>query len=235
MRIVAWNCHRRFAAKYPILRDLSFDVAVVSECGPFETGLDQERALTYVMHRPAGIANGDKHLGVFAQEPWALAPLDLGTDYPWCSAAAVTGPRPFTLLGIWTQGPALMPRKPTYATQTRLLVDEVLPDLVGDVVLAGDFNAPASDKAEIERHAATVDALADHGLVSAFLATKGAEQVIAEPTYFHQWKEAMPFHIDHVFLPKTWSADLAVSVGSYAEWVATGRSDHVPMVVDIAD
>jgi hypothetical protein len=41
------------------------------------------------------------------------------------------------------------------------------------------------------------------------------------------------FHIDYIFVPRPATNLLRrVSVGSYAKWVATGLSDHAPLIVD---
>jgi len=43
------------------------------------------------------------------------------------------------------------------------------------------------------------------------------------------------YHIDYIFVPEAWEAGLLdVEVGSHADWVASGLSDHVPIVVDLA-
>jgi hypothetical protein len=41
------------------------------------------------------------------------------------------------------------------------------------------------------------------------------------------------FHIDYVFVPQIAIGLLRrVAVGSYAKWIATGLSDHAPLIVD---
>lgn len=49
MRFIAWNCNERFGRNYLHLRDLDFDVAVVTECGPFEPGLGEVREVSSVL------------------------------------------------------------------------------------------------------------------------------------------------------------------------------------------
>lgn len=46
-------------------------------------------------------------------------------------------------------------------------------------------------------------------------------------------RENQPFHIDHVFVPHEWSSQLSLTVGGYDQWIASRRSDHVPLVVDV--
>lgn len=232
VRLIAWNCHRAFARKYAHLRDLDFDVAIVSECGPLPQGAEPDRALTYAMHRPVGTANGDRHLGLFAREPWVLQPAPAVPDIPWCSVASVTGPRSFTLVGVWSQTPALLPGRPSYSTQVQYVVEEVIPTLDGDVVVGGDFNAPASSTTEFRIHQQNVASLQRAGLVAAATLAPAA---VGAPTYYHHRREDQPFWIDHVFVPSTWSGGVTVSVGTYAEWIASGRSDHSPIVVDVPE
>ena len=89
--------------------------------------------------------------------------------------------------------------------------------------------------------------LDDAGLVSAFAAARGVDQsdlyrdgpdalpspALQEPTYYHWRRRDLPWHIDHVFVRRDWTDGIATSVGSYDDWVATGHSDHVPVVVDL--
>lgn len=228
MRLVAWNCCEKFDTNLRHLRELEFDVAVVSECGP--TAWDDE--VTGHIVRPVGDLNGNKHLGVFARAPWSITPTDIGAHFPWCLAARVDGPRSFTLLAVWTQSPGTLAGRPAYTEQVRRLIEAVVPQIPGDVVVAGDFNAPGNDPTSTRRHRANVDTLLGLGLVSAFTVAHGVDAVAGIPTYFHQWKAAQPFHIDHVFVPLHWTKDLEVTVGLYDDWVAAGRSDHVPVLVD---
>ncbi len=243
MRIVTWNCCQGFAAKLPLLLGLDFDVAVVPECGPVHVGLDQHRELTSVLRQP--VPGGSKHLGVFAQDPWQVEPLHLSSavEMPWVLPVAVSGPLEFTLLAVWTQS------KPSpYTAQTHRVVAELLPLLSGPVMVAGDFNAPGHAASHhLTPHLATVGLLDDAGLVSAFAAARGVAQsdlyrdgpdtqpspALQEPTYYHWRRRDLPWHIDHVFVRRDWTDGIATSVGSYDDWVATGHSDHVPVVVDL--
>ncbi len=225
MRIVAWNCCGKFSAKYEHLEDLDFDVAVVAECGPLSVDASRPRDLTYELVQP--IAGSHKHLGVFARDPWRVAPDREIPSAPWLLPMRVTGPHAFTVLGFWGADPG---RFGPYPAQLRRVLEEVLPGLDGDVVVAGDFNAPIASTHRA--HAENVALLAQHGLVSAYDATRDEDEPI-EPTYYHQMREDQPFHIDHVFVPQTWTRGLSMTVGRYAEWVSSKRSDHVPLIADI--
>jgi endonuclease/exonuclease/phosphatase family metal-dependent hydrolase len=61
---------------------------------------------------------------------------------------------------------------------------------------------------------------------------QGAER---HPTLY--WRDRTrsgpTFHIDYVFVPTSATGLLQhFSVGSHAKWIATGLSDHAPVVVD---
>jgi hypothetical protein len=55
-----------------------------------------------------------------------------------------------------------------------------------------------------------------------------------EPTLYHQRTFGQPFQLDHIFVPKEWTAGMEVTEGTYTDWVAAKRSDHVPVIVDLA-
>lgn len=235
MRLVAWNCNERFESNYRHLRDLAFDIAVVTECGPFEPGLEDVRVVSSVLKLAVDRPGHTKHIGVLAQEPWHVAPLPLISTQPWVLPVKVTGPVDFTILAVWALGSEWVDGHLSYAAQTSRVVDEVLPLIDGPVVLAGDLNAPIPSKpADARRHANSVSRLMSHGLVSAFTAARGPVDPLTEPTLYHQRKVAQPFHIDHVFVPTGWTSGVEVAVGSYADWVERKRSDHVPIIVDLS-
>lgn len=234
MRFVAWNCCEKFDRNYSHLRDLDFDVAVVCECGPFEARFGDAREVTAVLKLAVDQPGQSKHIGVLARDPWRVEKLPVDQEQPWLLPVRVTGPIDFTVLAVWALGPEWVVGRPSYAAQTGRVISQTLPHLEGPVILAGDLNAPIlSDSTSTRLYAENVGRLLERGLVSAFTAARGETDPLAEPTYHHQWKAARPFHIDHVFLPKAWTHGLEVTVGTYEEWVATKRSDHVPIIVDV--
>jgi hypothetical protein len=234
MRLVAWNCREGFHRKYPHLLGLDFDVAVVTECGPFEPGLSDVREVSSVLVPAVDRPGHTKHIGVLGRDPWRVEPLPFVTDQPWLLPVEVTGPVTFTLLAVWALGREWVDRGPSYAQQTARVVAEVLPRLQGAVVLAGDLNAPInSSPTDARRHAETVVRLETQGIVSAFTAARGDVDPLAEPTLYHQGNTGQRFHIDHVFVPREWTQGLKVELGTYEEWVANRRSDHVPIIVDL--
>ena len=106
-------------------------------------------------------------------------------------------------------------------------------------MIAGDFNDNAGwDRGERATNwAATVKRYREVGLVSAYHEYFGEVQGDeSTPTLYWQSRRAdgPRYHIDYCFIPEGWLPALrSVSVGSYADWVAPGLSDHVPLVVDL--
>ena len=106
MRLIAWNCSEGFGRKYRRLRDLDFDVSVVSECGPFEPEPEEGRAVSSVLTLPVNLPGQGKHIGVLARAPWHVEPAASVPSQPWLLPVRITGPLDFTVLAVWALGPA---------------------------------------------------------------------------------------------------------------------------------
>jgi endonuclease/exonuclease/phosphatase family metal-dependent hydrolase len=106
--------------------------------------------------------------------------------------------------------------------------------------VAGDFNNNIFwDKpGYLINHTHTVTLLESYGLVSAYHHARGeAQGAEKEPTLYwrDRLKDGPTYHIDYIFLPRAWSADIReMHVGGFEEWCGAGLSDHVPVVVEIA-
>jgi exodeoxyribonuclease-3 len=134
------------------------------------------------------------------------------------------------VLGLW---PAKPPGWPDYVPQIAQALDWVESLTDEEVVVAGDFNAPVPSSVRAYRRVAA--RYARLGLADAYRHARGLsdDEEPAEPTYFHEWKREKPFHIDRVLLPVSWVSGAAVEVGDFDTWVASKRSDHVPVVVEL--
>jgi endonuclease/exonuclease/phosphatase (EEP) superfamily protein YafD len=239
VRIVAWNCCQKFATNLGHLLELGFDLAVVAESAPGDERIAEQTDLTALFQAP--LPSSPKHIGVLARAPWTVtAHPKRFPELPWLLPATVTGPVNFTVLAVW---PVTLPGFPSYTGQLARVLAEAFPDDGSPVVLAGDLNAPTS--ATRTAHLRNVAALEGLGVRSGYLSTRGITAVqahpsgagpsaaIAEPTYYQHRRRVNGFHIDHIFLPKHWTIR-GFDVGSYDEWVATGRSDHVPLIADVS-
>lgn len=157
------------------------------------------------------------------------APLDLA---PRTAAVVVPGPTPFLLVNMWAH-PA-----PNYADNAADVVRAwraLMPDL--PLVVAGDFNVDFGSPGQTAKHRRLAQLLHDEcGLVSAYHAHRSvAYGDDAElPTYRHLRKVERTWHIDYCFVPQEWATRVqSAQVVEGEEWL--GRSDHSPVVVEVAD
>jgi exodeoxyribonuclease III len=246
LRIVVWNCRMALARKLDALLSLQPDIAVLPEAGDASrlggTSLFDEQAVTYEWIG----RHSHKGLGAMGREPYRVTPIPGQLDLEWILPLRVTGgPVAFTLIAVWAMNHRASNKQP--GENSLRQVDRALdthPQMFtnGPVVVAGDFNNSVCwDKEGKPEHpgnfAVTARRLSEVGLVSAYhQATEldyGAE---ADPTLYWQTNkiDGPRYHIDYCFLPQDWTPDVEVTLGTFTEWVGSGRSDHVPMIVDIA-
>jgi exodeoxyribonuclease-3 len=239
MRIVAWNCGAGFHRKAAAVLALAPDIAVISECAGPATLLPKVPWFS-----PTGALwvgdNPHKGLALFSFGAYRLTrhrAYDPAITY--ALPARVEGPCTFNLLGLWSHhhkaplsvrdpGPTLL----ALAAYRRFLRRR-------PAIVAGDLNNHVrwDRPRKASNHANAMAALGKLGMVSAyhqfFGVAQGGER---HPTlYWRDRSESGPtYHIDYLFLPRAASAHIrAFSLGSFADWTATGLSDHVPLVIDL--
>ncbi len=238
-RIVVWNANMALHRKLGALAALKPDVAIVPESADPATleSSPLARSTAWVGSRPA------KGLAVLGYNDTGVA---LRAEYDerleWVAPIDVSGPLPFALLAVWAfhhRAGQFHPLEPRTAQPQQAL--DVYRHLFteGPVVIAGDFNDNVRwDRGERATNwTFTVRRYKEIGLVSAYHEYFGEVQGDeSTPTLYWQSRRAdgPRYHIDYCFIPEGWLPALrSVSVGSHADWVAPGLSDHVPLVVDL--
>lgn len=219
MRVTAWNCSRgadvdEFLA---LLEPLDADLVTLQEC-----------------RRPDGddaavVWRGDDPLQgsavVSTSEALRIEAIEIPSLHPTVVPVVVQAPEPFVFVGVWTHPPY---NEVAWGSMTACVdAADGLP-----VVAAGDFNSSPGVQGQERSSAEFLQRMRDElGLVSAYHHLTGeAYGEETRATYYHQWNESRPFHIDYCFLPETWASWLTdVSIGSYADWP---RSDHRPLSVN---
>ncbi len=226
MHLVTWNCCRGpYASKVPLLDSLAPDIAVIQECA--RPAVESEACLWFGDNPRQGIA-------IQAAAPYRLRRLPALEDVPkYVVPMAVSGPTDFTLLAVWSKS-----RQTYNYIEAVVKAVEMYQGLIAGAptVLMGDLNSNAIWDVQHPRelnHSALVNLLAALGLVSAYHAFHGEIQGReTRPTYYFQWKEQRPYHIDYCFVPETWVKNLRrVEVGAYDEWKL--HSDHRPLLVEV--
>lgn len=238
MRIVFWNCAMALHRKWAALTALSPDVAVIGECATPE--VLTRRGVTGLEGRCQWMGrNPNKGLGVFAFNGYRLrrhAPFRPTLQH--VLPVEVTGPEHCNLLAVWamnasggvTRKHQLGPLRRGLAAYRDFLAN-------GPAVVGGDLNSNAIwDKPGWRiNHMALVEKLAGLGLASAYhLETGEAHGAERVPTCYwrDRRKDGPTYHLDYAFVPP--AALRGLAVGSFEDWVGTGLSDHVPLVVDLA-
>ena len=241
MRLVTWNCRMALQRKLPFLLSLDPDIAVLPEAGDLShlpLTIDDRRASTSLWTG----RNPRKGLGVIAREPFQIELASSVDDrLEWILPIRVTGPVDFTLIAVWAMNHRSVKKYPgTNQDRQALQALDVYGDLLADgpVVVAGDFNnAVFWDRpGNSGNFADMVDALGARGLISAYHHANDVsfgEEL--DPTLF--WRSQGPdgrtYHIDYCFIPAAWSDTVRVEVGTHADWVGSGLSDHAPVIVDV--
>jgi len=226
VRLTTWNCCRGpYEKKAGLLDALGADVAVIQECA--RPRAESDSLLWF----------GDNHrqgLAVVARGEYRLRRVRRARSVPkYVIPVEVSGPRSFLLFAVWTKAD----QEHCYveaAVRAVFLYRKLIAS--GPTVFMGDVNSNViwdHQHPEDRCHTALVNGLSELGLVSAyhtfFDEVHGME---THPTYYFQWKETKPFHLDYCFIPKVWVPTLRkVSVESYEPWRT--HSDHRPLTVDV--
>jgi endonuclease/exonuclease/phosphatase family metal-dependent hydrolase len=240
MRLVSWNCRSGFHKKLESLAALAPDVAIVSECARLEILASKAPRLQTTSALWVG-ANPQKGLGVFSFGPYHLVRDDGAYDpsITFALPVRVEGPNAWHVLAVWAHH-GLSGRNMAVRGPTLQALASYEPFLrARPSIVAGDLNNHLRwDRPGKQwNHANALAACADLGLVSAYHAFLGLEHGAEQhPTFYWRTRseDGPTYHIDYVFVPQTSLPLLTnVTVGSRADWIATGLSDHAPLIVDL--
>ena len=227
MKIVSWNCPNKFAEKAHLIHEMRPDIAIIQECARKDVAVLQREGYSALWFG----SNENKGLAVFASSPWIIQEI-APPENTWVVPIRISGPTDFVLLAIWAW------RAPSrgYAGYVDQLYEAFKnhPEWFdcGPVIAAGDFNRSAKFNKHIsgDNHSSIVSLLEERGLTSAYHHFYKEEQGDeTRHTHHHLWNREKPFHLDYIFIPKSWCTRLnSMNVGTVEEWI--GHSDHCPIV-----
>jgi hypothetical protein len=227
VRIVAWNCGDGFGRKVAALDSLDADLAVVSEVRfkAIEKAKIEPERVAWV-GKPTG-----KGIAIIGKPGWSIRAETVSFDDEWfLPVIAKNAAREIQVLGVWAQhkgvsgNPNLRALKGCSSFIRR-----------AHTVVAGDFNSNViwDQSNKKNRFADTLACMRDFGLISAWHShhneIHGQETI---PTLCWRKSFTQVYHIDYVFVPDdpNWKIT-EVSIGSPSDWVMTGLSDHLPVIV----
>lgn len=240
MRLVLWNCNMAFHAKYSSLVDLTPDIAIICECA--NTEILERRAPAFQPTSAVWIGdNANKGLSIFTFGSFTAVKSECFVDEcPYILPVHIDGPARINLLAVWACHSKVASYRDGLGPLRRSL--DLYRGFLEEhpTIVAGDFNDNVRwDKPKRpNNHGSNVKELSKLGLVSSYHYCRrekhGAER---EPTIY--WRDRKidgpSYHIDYCFIPDSWTGILSpVVLGKFEDWVASGRSDHVPMIVDLA-
>ena len=241
MRLVAWNCNMALHRKLDTLRQLKPDIAIISECACPER-LRTLGALDAAGADPIWVGdNPTKGLAVLAFNGYRLSlAQEFHPTLRHLAPVHVTGPSEFNLLAVWAQNISGGNVRKRQAGPLRRGLAKYRAFLTGaPAIVAGDLNNNViwHKPGYWINHGISVAILESYGLVSAYHARTGEEQGRETvPTLYwrDRRKDGPTYHIDYVFLPRTWLDGIReFRVGTFEDWCGARLSDHVPVIVEV--
>lgn len=250
MRLVVWNANMGAHGKLPTLVDrLRPDVLVLCECahpsvlaGKYP-GSPPWTSIEWVGRVPDAPRKPDKGLAVLTFGGYAIS-RRTGVEpmLEWVVITEISGPVDFTLVGVWAMNHRASNIKafPESNPQPAAVLDAYGHALPGPIVAAGDFNhnVSFSRQSRPDRgHIKTLAAAERSGLASAYhCMSSEAQGDESLPTLYWKGAGKGTYHVDYAFIPQAWLPRLRqVTLGTKQDWIDSGLSDHVPLLVDIAD
>ena len=248
MRVTTWNCYRGKAVDrcLALLAPFQADLVALQECArPKGEGTSviwrdthrEDAVAETVSKSSTGTSviwrgtDRDPQAGtsvVSTKAGLRLEAINIPNLHPTVVPVRVHAPRPFVFVGVWTH--------PDYnkvaweAMSACVAASDGLP-----VVAVGDFNSSPSVQGQKTASTEFLQRMqCELSLISAYHHRSGEDYGSeTRASYYFQWKESAPFHLDYCFIPEGWKGRLAgVEVGTFEDWP---QSDHRPLTVDLND
>ncbi len=239
-RVASWNCNMALHRKLEALDELDADIAILPEIA--RPDIVARKAPGFIADRCVWDGgNPNKGLGILAKSYHWEFRLDDSYDPSngIVMPVQVSGPVQFNLMAVWSlhvNGKKATSNAPGAVIRALETSAEFCRD--APLVVAGDFNNSAiwDRPGNVNNMAAIDEILRDYGLVSAYHVAYSA-QLGSEPDPTLYWRDrkrdGYRYHIDYIYIPRAWTrAHYSLTVGGFDDWVGSGRSDHVPLVVE---
>lgn len=222
MRIVSWNCNGRFREKFRDIEKLNADIYIIQECEDPR----QSKKADYCHFARNSVWTGrnkNKGIGIFADEGVQIINNNWNS-YHLENFISVNVDGKFDLLGVW----ACNMHIEEYYIYQCIHIDKYN----DSTIVIGDFNSNKIwDRKHGDRdHSATVKALEEVGLVSAYHSFYNENQGEETQKTFYLYRHAdRGYHIDYCFVRKDRINGYKVLTSE--DWLPL--SDHVPIILDI--
>lgn len=248
MRVTTWNCYRGKTVDrgLALLAPLRADLVTLQECvrpkGESTSVIwrDTHRedvAAETVSESCEGTSviwrgsDRDPQAGtavVSTQAALRLEAINIPNLHSTVVPVRVHAPQPFVFVGVWTH--------PPYNSVAWEAMSACVDRSDGlPVVAAGDFNSSPGVQGQKTASTEFLKRMqCELGLISTYHHLSGEDYGSeTRASYYFQWKESAPFHLDYCFVPEGWKDRLeGVEVGTFEDWP---ESDHRPLTVDLKD
>ena len=222
MKIITWNCNKKFREKYKLLEELNYDICVIQECENPKTSKNLEYKEFFNNSIWIG-ENKNMGLGVFAKPHIELKENNWDT-YCLRHFLSCRVNNLFDLVGVWAGKP--------YIEEYYIYQCINKHRYINDTIIIGDFNSNVIwDKEHRNRNHSMVNLeLEKIGLKSSYhnfyKEDLGKEKI---PTFYHYKYKENPYHIDYCYMNISKLKNM--EIGNYEIW---GKySDHMPLIIDI--
>ncbi len=231
MKIVSWNANCKFREKFDAVQALGADVYVIQECENPQTCKGVSDGCREFTERSLWWGERDfKGLGVFAAPGVSLV------EKQWEAGGhrvfgSVRVNDSLDLLAVWSKPMG----SGSYAAYVRQFLSYHALNahrFSPKMVVMGDFNSNTQwdGRRWKDTHRDIVQALAQHGLVSAYHHVSGEESgQESEPSFYQARRADKGFHIDYAFAAPARIRSCAFD--SSRDWLAL--SDHRPLVLEL--
>ncbi len=231
MKIVTWNANCRFREKWEAIAELGADVYVIQECENPQTCKGVSGGYREFTERSLWWGERDfKGLGVFAAPGVSLVENQWEAGgHRVFGCVRVNGV--LDLLAVWTKPMG----SGSYAAYVRQFLSYHALNahrFSPDMVVMGDFNSNTQwdGRRWKDTHRDIVQALAQHGLVSAYHHVSGEEPgQESEPSFYQARRADKAYHIDYAFTAP--ARIRSCGFDNSRDWLAL--SDHRPLVLEL--
>lgn len=233
MKIITWNCNKKFRTKAALIAPYKPDIVVIQECENLNKyPIEGDTKPTNIYH----YANVNIGIGVVSYTGLGFTPSFTDDTYKAMEmglCGTISGATPLQIVGVWT-GPSKDISNHYIYSIIKFL--EKYHDWIAatNTIILGDFNSNLSYDKKIKKpHQTMIDLMKALNMVSVyheyFKEKQGLETCM---THYHHKKESSPFHLDYIYIPeKLYRNVISFEVGSYETWHK--HSDHVPLILEM--
>ena len=238
MKIVSWNCNKKFREKYKDITEEDADIYVICECeNPIKyegTDYSEFAGTNYFWTGDLDFMG----LGIFAKDDIKLEPIE-GLNERFKNFIAVRVNDSFNLLAVWAMDKDPEKDLNAYTEMIHDYFDANSELFDENLVMCGDFNSnvvwdythKAKDSEGNPKDQTNLNRkLNNKGLFSAYHELTGEEQGKEKQVTFFQTKHLnQPHYIDYVYAKK--DAVSKFEILDFSKWACL--SDHLPLVFEL--